>query len=547
MAGGGLGTLIAGGVLLIGTMAQGGMGTFMGPSLLAILEWLSFAGVVASGVFLTADCLSEEKREGTLGLLFLTDLRGHDVVLGKLLATSLRAAQGLVAVFPVLGLPLLLGGVSGGEFWRVVLVLGNTLFFSLALGLGVSSISRDALKAMTATLGWTALFLFVPLLMDVAVAEGKGISFEPFFSVASPGFALSQAGVSRLDNYWLSLAVTHALGWMFLGLACLCVPRTWQQKAAAPPWRIRWRVPAWLGESPAKRAARRGRALDRDPVAWLSARDLWLHCTVPAFVFLGIGLYALGMSRDDQSDVSATGLVFFYVLAVPFGLWVAAQASRFLTEGRRTGLLELLLATPVTGAEIVRGHWWALRRLFLMPTIALLALLACASLFQIFGLSGFSVRGSPQGALIAWQVVAGVLGLAGFVTGLGALAWFGIWMGLTSRSTTVAVLKTVAFVKVLPWLALMFLQGMFMALFALAMIPGGKFGMSGEWIMVVPSLVMGFIGIGVDITFIVVARRKVTAHFREYVALEGRIEYAPVKLPPPVVSPEITPPPIPAD
>ena len=51
-----------------------------------------------SGVWFTADCLSEEKREGTLGLLFLTDLKGYDVVLGKLVATSaerlLRRAGG---------------------------------------------------------------------------------------------------------------------------------------------------------------------------------------------------------------------------------------------------------------------------------------------------------------------------------------------------------------------------------------------------------------------------------------------------------------------
>ena len=40
-----------------------------------------------SGVWFTADCLSEEKREGTLGLLFLTDLKGYDVVFGKLVAT----------------------------------------------------------------------------------------------------------------------------------------------------------------------------------------------------------------------------------------------------------------------------------------------------------------------------------------------------------------------------------------------------------------------------------------------------------------------------
>src|SRR5882724_7405645 len=64
------------------------------------------------GVGATADCLSEEKREGTLGLLFLTDLKGYDVVFGKLVATSLNSFYGLLAVFPVLAIPLLLGGVT---------------------------------------------------------------------------------------------------------------------------------------------------------------------------------------------------------------------------------------------------------------------------------------------------------------------------------------------------------------------------------------------------------------------------------------------------
>jgi len=41
-----------------------------------------------TGIRATADCLSEERREGTLGLLFLTGLKGYEVVLGKLAANS---------------------------------------------------------------------------------------------------------------------------------------------------------------------------------------------------------------------------------------------------------------------------------------------------------------------------------------------------------------------------------------------------------------------------------------------------------------------------
>ena len=46
--------------------------------LFSILTGSAVLYCLLSGVWFTADCLSEEKREGTLGLLFLTDLKGYD-------------------------------------------------------------------------------------------------------------------------------------------------------------------------------------------------------------------------------------------------------------------------------------------------------------------------------------------------------------------------------------------------------------------------------------------------------------------------------------
>src|SRR5213075_2891940 len=103
-----------------------------------------------AGPFLTADCLSEEKREGTLGLLFLTDLKGLDVVAGKLAATSLHVIYALLAIFPIMAIPLLMGGVSPGEFWRLLLVLLATLFWSLGIGMLSSALHREARQAMAA-------------------------------------------------------------------------------------------------------------------------------------------------------------------------------------------------------------------------------------------------------------------------------------------------------------------------------------------------------------------------------------------------------------
>src|SRR6185436_11919956 len=58
-----------------------GAATFAGKMLFGTLTGLAWVYAVIAGVFKTADTLSEEKRDGTLGLLFLTDLKGYDIVL----------------------------------------------------------------------------------------------------------------------------------------------------------------------------------------------------------------------------------------------------------------------------------------------------------------------------------------------------------------------------------------------------------------------------------------------------------------------------------
>src|SRR5436190_9096751 len=206
-----------------------------------------FSSLVA-GVRYTADCLSEEKRDGTLGLLFLTDLRGYDVVLGKLAATSLNCTYGLLAIFPVLAIPLLLGGVSVGEFGRMTLVLMNGLFISLAAGIFVSAMSQSPRKAMACTF---LLLLFmhgglptIGLWMTQHYYGGYPLST---FLLPSLGYAYqwaSDAGYkARPDQYIASMVVIHGLGWLMLALASIIVRNSWQDKpagAALSRWQQRW-------------------------------------------------------------------------------------------------------------------------------------------------------------------------------------------------------------------------------------------------------------------------------------------------------------------
>jgi hypothetical protein len=73
-------------------------------------------------------------------LLFLTDLRGYDVVIGKLVASSVRAVSALAALLPIIGLPIMMGGVS--PMWSGPWPRCWCTMFLLALGVLVSTLSR---------------------------------------------------------------------------------------------------------------------------------------------------------------------------------------------------------------------------------------------------------------------------------------------------------------------------------------------------------------------------------------------------------------------
>ena len=92
------------------------------------------------GAASTADCLSREKREGTLGLLFLSNLNSAEIVAGKIGSSSLTLLYSLLAIFPLLALPVLFGGITFSHFWCVVLALVNGLFFAMTAGFVASAL-----------------------------------------------------------------------------------------------------------------------------------------------------------------------------------------------------------------------------------------------------------------------------------------------------------------------------------------------------------------------------------------------------------------------
>jgi ABC-type transport system involved in cytochrome c biogenesis permease component len=485
-----------------------------------VLKWLGFLFACSAGVFLTSDSLSEEKREGTLGLLFLTDLRGYDVVLGKFISHSVQAFYGLLAALPVLALTLLAGGVSGGEFWRMMLVFCNTLFFSLSIGLLVSSISRDAMKAINGTLLICLLFIAGLPLVDWAAASWDPLKFDSRLSLASPGYLFLTVGPIATTTYWHQLSLQHFVAWTFLAASSICTPRAWQDKTPNASGNSLGRF--WRYGTSRGRSSLRRKLLARDPVHWLAMRDRWLPRLVWAVAWLALGLLGWGILYSGGFRVPLTvGYYSQTLLALALYLWMASQASRFYVDAVRTGAMELILVAPVSPGQIVRSQWMALRRTFLFPAMLVVGLKTLGGLAMILEMQkamAGTASGGPGFNFIHSQIVTVAAGAVNFVGDLLAIAWFGMWMGLTSKKTTTAVVKTFAFVIVLPWLALMFLQGFLMALFTLTLVPRGVLG---GWSWSLLPAVIAAANLGKDLFFICWSRRNLLTRFRDTVSRDG--------------------------
>jgi hypothetical protein len=482
-------------------------------ALFAILTGSAVFYALFNGVLATFDCLSREKREGTLGLLFLTDLKGYDVVLGKLAASSLNAFYGVLAVLPMLGIPLLMGGITPGEMARMALLALDTLFFSLALGMFVSALCRSARTSIQLAV---AVLLFFTAACPAVEAWleylGKWPKHRYLLMLPSPGFGYYCAFDHQYKiapawmgpaPFWESMAVLNALGWVFLILASLVTPCAWQDKPAGVSglrWRARWRQ--WSYGGAAERAAFRKRLLDANAYFWLAARSR----SKPAFLWAALGLLACAwvwgiaeFHRDwfTEATYVMTGLLLNALIKT----WFASEAGRQLAEDRLEGAFELLLPTPLSVRDILRGQFLALKRQFLGPVLVVLA----ANLFFMSMLStrltGTDMIAEDSDFWISfWLAVSGML-----AADLTALYWVGLWQGLVAKSPGRAAVATQARILVVPWLGF----ALVVLLFALTDPP---FLNRATWKF---SLGLWFVlGLGTDIFFASQAREKLFAEFR---------------------------------
>jgi ABC-type transport system involved in cytochrome c biogenesis permease component len=546
----------------------------IGGTLFLVLGWMALFAALFCGLFFTADCLSEEKREGTIGLLFLTDLRGHDVVGAKLLSQSLRSFYGLLAIFPVLAMIMLMGGVTGMQFWKTNLALANALFCSLVVGIFVSARSRNSQKALAGTFCVLLLFVAGGPIFDQLFGLYRG-----YAAVTSPIYVFTSAQMPKLE-FWIGLGLCQGIAWTLLIWTCFTLPRSWQESERLTTGaRYRWEQ-FWRYGSAKSRASSRAQKLRRNPIFWLASRERWQVRWLWFGVLAGVALQVavlLGFQNHGTVKYVLTiilgylqGLIWLFVY-----VWTASQASRFFVEARRSGFLELLLATPITVREIVRGNWHSFLKTFGWPLGVMLAVqLVVAPITHYRTYASLakssaavssaratrqntngvgllpqtnmnpnatatttnSVTVTPSGVTMPdmSMVMAVVIAIAGVITygtNLAAISWFGAWVGLTTKNANIAILKTIAYVMVIPFFAISFAAGMISIMIMTPMFIRGATA-NVMWFQIVSVALTSVLRISVDAVFINSARKKLYSKFRE----EATKSLAPEIVAPPVIA-----------
>jgi ABC-type transport system involved in multi-copper enzyme maturation permease subunit len=473
-------------VLWIWIMFDTGPSDIRARQIFGSLSVLAFVYAILAGVALTSDAISEEKREGTLGLLFLTDLSGYDVVLGKVFATSLNAFYGLLAIFPVMAIPLLLGGLTAGDFWRMALVLVNTLLFSVCLGIFVSSFSRHERKTQIAT--FMLILLFSAGFPAVASSYEYSLrTEEPSLYYPSPGFAFSLAFddpyKKHPEQFWNSISFVGAVWICSLLLAGMIIRRSWQDRPKTSI-SLRWQgvLDRFRGGSPAGRKAYRTHLLDVNPFYWLAARDRLRPYYVMGFLLLAALLWVF-LYMKYQSDMRDQMSLFVscFLAQTVIKYWLASEAGRLLAEDRKSGALELTLSTPIKVREILDGQFLALARQFGWSVAALI----CLELVFMF----LGARTSAVGNNTEWVLMC-LSGMIIFIADLFVLPAVAMWLALTSKRASKAFAQTTFFVLLLPWLIFFG----FLTLVGLSRSSPGGGSLVGAWFIISAIVDLVFFG-----------------------------------------------------
>jgi ABC-type transport system involved in multi-copper enzyme maturation permease subunit len=417
-------TYQAKGLSMIAPFAGPARGQFQsfGTTLFSKMNLFIFTSIWLFVPLASADALSRERREGTLPLLYLTELHSLGIVVGKCFVHFLRAASLFLTMAPWLMLPLVFGGVELRDLAMALMLDFTAVLLAQAAGLLASTFPRDWLKSAILAELFALCLLLMMLVVHGAVLSSAIRSAMP--AGLKPGtVAFWNSGFAAL--YEFTDARSYGGGIIVRTSSLLEITadgsylrhqaRSWfyGQFAAETVWQQIWttltgpRVRAWFNgvagmvfgaamvllaatgigawrierswrdtpTDPALSEFRReyfaprfrvhsfkrrlSRALTANPIGWLQQYSTSARMVKWGWCLFIIVVEIIFSANSDDLYAAQMGLGLVLLLGLAF------SATGSFREELETGAFELLLVTPLRERQIIVGRLRGLWQQFL--------------------------------------------------------------------------------------------------------------------------------------------------------------------------------------
>lgn len=328
---------------------------------------------------LTAGTVAEERERGSLAFLLATDLRDHEIILGKFASRLVYLLALLLAGVPVFALLQLLGGIDLGLvllcFAGTLLTVGSVAGVSLL----ASVLSRRTRDAVILAYGIVFAYLGLAVVFEYAVQVNELTTFPStdtwkspvelsdlvrLVNVGHPVAVLRQVASTSSGAVLLGVLGSYAVFHLLVIAACLGLSLILLRRVGLADGE-----PAATVQKPGKAPppVRPDRVVGDQPVLWReTGTERGLNANPWAHLQTALGIVAVLAVLDWKSITSWATLtreinlpcrLMSALLASMILLQVVLRAASGIRLERERDTLDGLLVTPLSAREILHGKW----------------------------------------------------------------------------------------------------------------------------------------------------------------------------------------------
>ncbi|QDT37336.1 ABC transporter permease subunit [Stratiformator vulcanicus] len=338
----------------IATVGAPGLDFFTG------IAYLNVFFISLAGVSFFATAITEEKEEGTLGLLRMAGIGSSAILLGKSTSRLVGAGLLLVVQFPFFLLSITLGGVLMPQIWAAAASLLAFLAFVGNVGLFFSVLCKRSGTAVALSAVVLAGYFGLPIVIEPLIGNPLillGIPISPIAEAVSDFSVITRLNEILLTNFAEQPFGTQVVSNLVVAVvlfltAWMLFSREGHEDETAEPGRVAQGPGRFKAFSP-------GRAWG-DPFAWkefyfLSGGIPLILLKVIAYVALAVVIYAYVYYSSRRFDIEEVGAILVGAALIAAVVETCRVAVSLFKEEVYGHNLEALVLLPNPIAKIAVG------------------------------------------------------------------------------------------------------------------------------------------------------------------------------------------------